>query len=334
MEVFFDSRWVGDHGIGRFARMLKLRLSLQDLSIGRSPSSPFDPLRMTAAMLRLRSDSGVLSPGYNAPLFVSRPFIFTIHDLNHIERPENSSALKRAYYRFIVRRACRKAFRVLTVSEYSRWLIIAWAGVEPNHVVNVGNGVEQCYRPDGAAYAPGFSYLLCVSNRKAHKNEPRVVEAFSQAEIDPRIRLLFTGAPSKELSALCSQFHLGERVIFVGRVPETELPGLYRGALALVFPSLYEGFGLPVIEAMACGTPVLTSDTTSLPEIAGDAALMVNPLSVNEITAGIERLCRDPDLREHLREKGYGRVKQFCWDDVAFKVRVVLDEMTRATQCH
>lgn len=312
--------------------MLQLRLCLPHLSIGGSPSSPFDPVRMTAAMLRLPSGSGVLSPGYNAPLFFSRAFVLTIHDLNHIERPENSSALKRLYYHLIVRRACHKAFRVLTVSEYSRQRIIAWGNIEPSRVINVGNGVEQCYRPDVAAYAPGFSYLLCVSNRKAHKNEPRVMEAFSRANIDPRIRLVFTGAPSDELSALCRRLDLRQRIVFAGRVPEAELPGFYRGALALIFPSLYEGFGLPVIEAMACGTPVLTSNTTSLPEIAGDAALLVNPLSVDEIAVGIERLCRDPELREHLRQKGLSRAKQFCWDDVAFKVKAVLDQVMRETK--
>jgi glycosyltransferase involved in cell wall biosynthesis len=218
---------------------------------------------------------------------------------------------------------------VLTVSEYSRQEIIRWAGLQPNRVVNVGNGVDDSYNPDVPSYAPGFDYLLCVSNRKAHKNELRIVEAFTRANIDPKIRLVFTGEPSNELSALCRQLNPGHRVVFAGPVPEADLPPLYRGALALIFPSLYEGFGLPVIEAMACGTPVLTSNTTSLPEIAGNAALLVNPMSLEQIAAGIESLCRDPQLREHLRRRGFNRAKQFRWDDVAAKVKAVLDQTIR-----
>lgn len=327
LRVYFDYRWIGEHGIGRVARILEQRLSLPRIVAQGAPSSPADPLRLMIAMLRLPKGAAVFSPGYNAPLFVVRPFIFTIHDLNHIDRSENSSALKRLYYRLIMRRACHKAFRVLTVSEFSRQRIIAWAGVEPNRVVNVGNGVDECYRPDAIPYAPGFSYLLCVSNRKAHKNEPKVLEAFARADIDLAIRLIFTGEANERLLTLCRQLGVENRVAFIGRVPEEDLPGLYRGAVALVFPSLYEGFGLPVIEAMACGTPVLTSNTTSLPEVAGDAALLVDPLSVEQITQGIERLCTDEALLTVLAERGLRQAAMFRWDGVSDKVQAVLDEL-------
>ncbi|HOO40830.1 MAG TPA: glycosyltransferase family 1 protein, partial [Syntrophales bacterium] len=141
------------------------------------------------------------------------------------------------------------------------------------------------------------------------------------------IRLIFTGNPNEKLMSLARNLDVEKRVEFMGRVPEGDLPGLYRGALALIFPSLYEGFGLPVVEAMACGTPVLTSNTTSLPEVAGDAALLVDPTSVEQIKGGIERLCSDPELRRMLSEKGLQRVKLFKWENVADKVKTVLQKM-------
>lgn len=328
MKIYFDTRWIGDHGIGRFARELDQRLGLPHLRIGGSPASPFEPLRMLFVLLfRTHVGEFVFSPGYNAPLFLVRPYVITIMDLNHIDRPENSNPFKRLYYRFILRRCARNAFRVLTISQFSRQRIIDWAGIAPQCVVNVGCGVNACYQPNVEPYNPGYSYLLCVSNRKVHKNERRVMEAFARAGIDSAIKLVFTGYADDAIQKLCRHYDVENRIVFTGRVSEADLPGLYRGAIALVFPSLYEGFGLPAIEAMACGTPVLTSNTTSLPEVSGDAALLVDPLSIKEIAEGIERLCIDKALREDLRERGLRRAAIFSWDDVVLRVKAVLDEL-------
>lgn len=328
--TFLDTRWIGDHGIGRFAAMLDQHLGLPHLPLTGNPWAPADPLRLWLALRRLPPGSAVLCPGYNAPLFTARPFIFTIHDLNHLDRPENSSRLKRLYYRLIIRRAAHQAFRILTVSEFSRQRIISWAGLAPERVVNVGNGVDAAYNPGGQAFTPGYPYLLCVGNRKPHKNEARVLAAFARADISRQIRLLFTGDPSEELTGLARDLAVAERVVFLGRVPEAELPGLYRGALALLFPSLYEGFGLPVIEAMACGTPVLTADTTALPEVAGDAALLVDPRAVPQIASGIEQLCGDETIRTELRRKGLIQAAKFSWAGVAARVKSVLAEFQAA----
>jgi len=285
---------------------------------------------MTLAMRKLPANAALFSPGYNAPLLLSRPFVFTIHDLNHLDRPENSNFLKRLYYRLIIRRAARQAFRVLTVSEFSRGRIIDWANLDPARVVNVGNGVEPHFTPDAVPLTPGYPYLLCVGNRKAHKNEARVLEAFARAEIDPDIQLIFTGDATTQLTIISQEFAVEKRVSFLGRVTENNLPGLYRGALALLFPSLYEGFGLPVLEAMACGTPVLTANTTALPEVVGDAALLVDPLSVTQITRGIEQLCADESLRQELRQQGLTRAAEFTWDHVVARVHSVLSELPSA----
>ncbi|WP_027371292.1 glycosyltransferase family 4 protein [Desulfovermiculus halophilus] len=328
-KIYFDDRWIGDHGIGRFADALQQRLDLQALRLKGSPSSPFDPVRMLAKTWRLPSRAVAFSPGYNAPLVVVRPYVFTMHDLNHLDVPANSSVAKRLYYRIVLKRACRKASRVLTVSEFSRDRIIDWSGVSPEKVTNVSNGVDSHYRPHGDKYDTDFTYLLSVGNRKPHKNERRLVEAFARARINQEIRLLFTGEPTDELQSAIRHLNLSSRVSFAGRVAEDRMPSLYRGALGLLFPSLYEGFGLPVLEAMACGIPVLTSNVTSLPEIAGDAALLVDPLDVDAISRKIEQLVDDVLLREKLRTKGLKRANMFSWDYVASRVKEVLEEVAK-----
>ncbi|PHV33807.1 mannosyl transferase [Janthinobacterium sp. BJB312] len=326
LKIYFDARWIGDHGIGRFARVVGEKLQLEPIEISGSPSSPLDPVRFFLAIfLKTIKKSLIFSPGFNAPLFFIRKFVFVIHDLNHIDRPENSSFLKRLYYEIIMKRGCRKAFKVLTVSEFSRRRIADWACIDINKIINVGNGVDPSYCLTAIPYSPGYTYLLCVSNRKEHKNEQRILEAFSDAEIDPAIRLIFTGSENSQMASLCEKLKIQEKVIFLGRVAELDLPGLYCGALALIFPSLYEGFGLPVIEAMACGVPVLTSNTTCLPEIAGNAAILVDPMNVKEITAGISRLCSDLNLRNELRAKGIEQAGHFSWDKTVQKVASVFE---------
>jgi glycosyltransferase involved in cell wall biosynthesis len=324
MTLYIDERWIGEHGIGRFANVLANKINFTAMKMAGSPSSPLDAVRFFFQTLTFSKKDLVFSPGYNAPLFIRCPFVFTIHDLNHIDRSENSSFLKRLYYQWIMRRACRHAQAVLTVSEFSKRRIVDWSGIRAERVINVGNGVDAEYSPSASAYRPGYSYVLSVSNRKAHKNEPRLIEAFSRASISDEVRLLFTGAPTKAVLETIAQCKLEQRVTFIGRVAEADLPGLYRGALALAFPSLYEGFGLPVIEAMACGCPVLTSNTTSLPEVAGDAAVLVDPTSVQAIAEGISAVCNDELLRADMIRKGYLQAASFSWDEVVRKADMAL----------
>ena len=324
----FDDRWHGNHGIGRFSREVHSRLKryfVPGFELGFKPSNPFDFLYLSIKLIFCKVN--FFSPGYSSPFLFSKSKVFTIHDLNHIDFPANSSIAKRAYYEYILRRLINDSRFVLTVSDFSKRRIIEWAGVDDSKVVNVGNGVCEKFSPFVDKYTPGYDYFLCVGNRKAHKNECRVIEAFASAVIPETIRIAFTGKPSPELTHLIERYHLAERVVFLGSVDEYSLAGLYAGALGLLFPSLYEGFGLPVVEAMACGVPVLTSNTTSLPEVAGDAALLVNPESLEQIRIGIERLVMDQSLRQSLIERGLERAKLFSWDAVADKVKEVLDKV-------
>lgn len=322
--IYADQRWVGPHGIGRFTAHVLPALDYRPIPLTSSPAAPLDSLFLSRALNELDRNDLFFSPGYNGPLFCRAPFVFTIHDLSHVYCPENTSWAIQLYYGTIMKRACHRAARILTVSEFTRKQIIDWSGVFSDKVSNVGCAVDSSYVPDGDSYGLPFQYLLTVSNRKRHKNEFRLVEAFARTNLDPQIHLVFTGNPTTELVRHIEALRLRSRVDFVGPVPEAKLPSLYRGAQALIFPSLYEGFGLPILEAMGCGIPVVTSNTTALPEVAGDAALLVDPTSIEQIARATEQIVSDSSLRQHLRWKGLKRCAQFSWQRTAEKVRDLL----------
>jgi len=318
--IWADQRWIGDHGIGRFARQVLAGFDYRPIPLASHPAAPMDSWRLARALDGLTVDDMFFSPGYNSPLFCSAPFIFTIHDLSHIYCPENSSPLIRLYYATVLKRACHRAVKILTVSEFTRTQIVEWADVPVDKVCNVGCGVDAAYRPEGETYGLEFPYFLCVSNRKRHKNEFRIVEAFAATRLAPAQHLVFTGESTAELAECIGRHHISEQVHFAGVVPEAKLPSLYRSAKALVFVSLYEGFGLPLVEAMACGTPVITSNVTALPETAGGAALLVDPASEEQISEAMRRIVSDTSLRQRLRENGLARAAQFSWDSTTARV--------------
>ena len=322
--IYADQRWIGKGGIGRFARHVLAGIDYRPVSIASDPAYPVDTLRLAKELRRLTCNDVFFSPGYSPPCFCASPFVFTIHDLNHLDRPENSNRAKRLYYATVLKRACHRAAKILTVSEFSRRRIIDWSGVPQDKVLNVRNGVDPEFHPGAAPYELPFPYLLCVSNRKPHKNEFRTVEAFAQAGLVGGMRLVFTGNPTRELTDCIERNHVAQSVHFVGSVPEVQLPSLYRSAEALVCASLYEGFGLPVLEAMACGTPVVTANTSALPEVAGDAALFVDPTSVQQIAEAMGFIVSDTSLRQQLRKAGLTHAALFSWKYTTVKVRTLL----------
>jgi glycosyltransferase involved in cell wall biosynthesis len=319
-KITYDQRWEGSHGIGRFSTEITKRLKFNNyLNSKIKPTSIFDVLITARALIF--NQNIFFTPGFNAPYVAASRSIITIHDLNHIDMPGNSSLLKRIYYNIILKRGCKKALVIFTVSEFSKKRIIEWSGVEKSKVVVVGNGVSNDFSPHVKPYSPGYRYLFCVSNRKAHKNEVRLIKAFAQANTGSDTVLLLSGNTTPELSELISQLNLNDRVRFTGFIRDDELPSYYRGATGLIMPSLYEGFGLPVIEAMACGVPTIASRTTSLGEIAGDAAILVDPTNVADIADSISKLFLDIELRQHMIEKGLEHVKLYTWDKTVNKIK-------------
>jgi glycosyltransferase involved in cell wall biosynthesis len=331
MRILIDNRWIGSHGIGRFASEVIKRLGdVQTLDDKLSPINPFDFIWSSIKISRSNPLPQVyFTPGYTPPLWSPVPFVFTICDLNHIDLPQYSNVLKRAYYRFVMHPACHRAFRVLTISEFSRKRILEWSGLPSKRVVNVSLGVDDAFQPEGPVYEPGFPYLLHIGNHKPHKNIECLLNAFRLSCGTDRIKLILSGIPDPSIVALIRQWNLENHVIFSGLILDSNLPDVYRGAKALVFPSLYEGFGLPVLEAMACGTPVIASNTTALPEVIGEAGVLVDPYDVNDIAFAIEKLVSGTQLQSELSQKGLEQAKKFSWDRTANRVWHVLQEAAR-----
>ncbi len=328
MTTLVDTRWIGSHGIGRFASEVIKRLddvhALKDML---SPVNPLDSVWGGWKIGQVKPQPEVyFSPGYTPPLWCSVPFVFVIHDLNHIDRPESYSALKCVYYNYVMRPACHRSFRVLTVSEFSRKRIIEWSGVPKEKVINVGNGVDEAFQAKGVIHKPGYLYFLYVGNRKPHKNITRLLKAFAISGLGSEMKLVLSGEPDKEIMQIIINYELQELVVFAGFLNDTALAELYRGALALLLPSLYEGFGLPIAEAMACGTPVLTSNVAAMPEVSGNAGLLVNPHSVDEISEGMSVVVENGALRKKMIVNGFVQVKKFTWENTAGKVKEVLHD--------
>ncbi|HCR1009026.1 glycosyltransferase family 1 protein [Enterobacter roggenkampii] len=332
-KIFMDVSWSNMGGIGRFTDEIAKRLPDISLKkIYKKCASPMAPLGLAINIALLNKADLIFLPGYIPPLFSSKRYIVTIHDLNHLDIDDNSSFFKKLFYNYFIKRGCHKAYKIFTVSEFSKERIAKWSGVEPDKIITVFNGVSEEFNIDVRPMELGYEYLLCIGNRKTHKNEHRIISAFAKAEINPSIKLVFSGNPSDNLEKLIMECGLGERVNFLGFISDHDLPSLYKGSKGLVFPSLYEGFGLPVVEAMACGVPVLTSTTSSLPEVAGNAAILVEPTSVDAITDGITKLVNDSILREQLISEGLIRAQKFTWQNVINKIEMAFKEACNETK--
>jgi glycosyltransferase involved in cell wall biosynthesis len=230
----------------------------------------------------------------------------TVHDLQHETYPEFFSLAELAYRRVLYRRAVTSSRIVIAISEHARETLIATYGLDPARVVAIPLGIDQNRLRPGDE--PRLPFLLYPANPWPHKNHVRLYEAFALLRhVRPDLRLVLTGSGHVAAS-------LPVGVETRGRVPDDELISLYRTASALVFPSLYEGFGLPPLEAMACGCPVTVSRATSLPEVCGDAAEYFDPLSPEDIARAIAAVLDDPDA---YVQRGLARARLFTWEGTA-----------------
>ena len=295
------------------------------LTLRTHPAAPLDSWRLARALGNLTEHDLFFSPGYNTPLFCPSPFVFAIHDLSHIHCRENSSPLIRLYYATVLKRACRRAASILTVSEFTRTQIAGIVRSAAEKVYNVSCGVDPEVSSGGVIPTAFHFRIFCASPTAS---ATKTSSGWWKLLLGLALRLKFhwssLATAHPELAGCIERHRVTSRVHFTGLVPEAKLPSLYQGAEALVFPSLYEGFGLPLVEAMACGTPVLTSNITAMPETAGDAALLVDPTSVEQIAAATEKIVNDTSLRGQLREKGLARAAQFSWFSTAARVHELL----------
>ncbi|MEJ7778653.1 MAG: glycosyltransferase family 1 protein [Daejeonella sp.] len=282
----------------------------------------------------------LLSPEFYTPVFTHCKRGVIAHDAHIRAQKEFISPLWfYCYYIPFIEYAVRRADLIFTVSEFSKKQIVGLMRLEDSKVHVVYNGVDRCFAETKTGSSgnkiltdglTAHEYILFVGTFEARKNIERLIRAFalfrkSSGSRGSKIKLAIVGKPSsgvhsdrnKQINDLINHLQLSNEVVLCGFVPDSDLPVFYKSAVIIAFPSLYEGFGLPIIEGFVSGVPVLTSDICSMPEIAGDAALLVDPYNINDIAAKVEQLVFDLQLRGRLIIAAYERVKIFTWQHSA-----------------
>lgn len=311
------------------------------------PPTPLVRVPVALAYELRRRPVDVLHVQYTAPPFCPAPIVTTIHDLAFEHLPETFTRRGKTQLRLTVRRTARRAEHILTVSEYSRQDIIKTYRLPPDKVTVTHNGCEAQFTPIGSEQEAGAikrkfgiskDYLLAVGSLQPRKNLVRLLHAYAKLRAqqpDFQLQLVLVGRQLwlyQEILREIKQQNFAADVIVTDYVSDEDLPALYRSAVALVYPSLFEGFGLPPLEAMACGTPVIASDTSSLPEVVGQAALLVDPYDEAAIVQAIWQIARDAFLRQRLQQAGLAQAKQFTWRAAAEKTLAVYRAIAQAKQ--
>jgi glycosyltransferase involved in cell wall biosynthesis len=262
------------------------------------------------------------------PLASPVPSVVTIHDLSPFLFPQTFRRVNRIYTRWAIRVACRRAARLIAVSEFTKQEIVRWLHVPPERIAVTYNGVHERFAPADPAAVEAFRrreqlperFILFVGTLEPRKNLPTLLEAYAQIAREADAPLIIGGGKGwlyDPIFAKVEQLGLGDKIRFAGFLNNDDLPLWYQAATVFTLPSLYEGFGIPLLEAMACGTPVVSSSSSSLPEVVGDAGLIVSPTDPDELGAALLRLLREPDLRDELRERGFEQARRFSWHTTA-----------------
>jgi len=267
------------------------------------------------------------SLAFITPLVSPCPSVVTIYDLSFIIFPQGFKYFKRLYLALFTRLSAQKARRIITISESTKRDTVRLLGVSSKKVDVVYCGVDEAFRPLPEGEVASFRQkrglperiMLFVGTIEPRKNVARLVEAYSRLR-DGQVKLVIGGARGwlyEEVFARVEELGLTGDVLFPGYIPPDELPLWYNAAELFVYPSLYEGFGLPPLEAMACGTPVITSNVSSLPEVVGEAGLTVDPMDSEGLAEAMSQVLSDEALRQSMRERGLDRAARFSWAEAA-----------------
>ena len=278
-----------------------------------------------------------------SPLLQPCPTVVTVHDLSFALFPEFFRGANAAYLRLFTRLSCRRAARIIAVSENTRADVVRLYGVPGERVKVVPHGVDARFFPRPASEVAEFKrahslpdhFILFVGTLEPRKNLVKLIKAFSNLKSRPsertggklsNLKLVLAGGKGwyyDQIFAAVERLDVQDEVIWAGYVPAHDLALWYNSADVFAFPSRYEGFGMPLLEAMACGTPVVTSNASSLPEVAGDAALLAPPDSVGALADALARALTDADLRQTLRAKGLARAATFTWEETARRTAAI-----------
>ncbi len=277
------------------------------------------------------------SPQFIVPLFSNVKLIATIHDMNHLALGNNYSFIKRFYYQFFLQNKLKKAKAIITVSHFSKKEIIKYFKIEPNIIYVFYNGVNQHFKPL-KSYSPSqvtavrnkyqlpAQYIFALGNSKPHKNLNRVIESFCLGKYS--IPLVVLSNSKEQITTITQHFNCESNVIAINFVAEDDFPIVYGLSKVFLYVSLYEGFGLPPIEAAACGVPCVVSNSTSLPEVMADSAFYVDPTSITAIQNGIA-ICLESDSQQvqELVKKGLTLIQKYSWEEMAKETRQLYDNL-------
>ena len=282
-------------------------------------------------------------PASRIPLsYAPEKSVMTIHDVAFLFFPECFSSSLRHWLTLATEQGIQKARKIIAVSEATRQDLLAYYGIAPEKVIAIHHGVHEMFRPlephviahVQQKYHLESPYLLCVGTLQRRKNIPRLIQAFyllkQKYHLPHKLVLIgqkYDDLPEDEIFATIERLFLDEEVIWTGYVLAQDLPALMSGSEVFVLPSLYEGFGMPLLEAMACGVPVACSNISSLPEVVGDCGIMFDPYCVESIVETLYQLLGDQDLRTELRAKGLSRAASFSWSTCARKTLQVLESV-------
>lgn len=319
----FENRWLN----------FKVRTTLPHTPLIRIPLSLSRELR--------RNPVDVLHVQFTAPPFPPCPVVVSIHDLSFEHFPQAFKRRSRVQLRMTVRSSAREAAQILTLSEFVRHDVIKTYGINGEKVTAIPLAAADRFSPVTdptelqrikQKYGIHEDYILTVGAIQPRKNLPRLLEAYSllrHSHSDVKLpRLVLVGKLAwlyDETLRRVKELGLTDSVTLTGYVPEEDLPGLYSGATCFVYPSYFEGFGLPPLEAMQCGAPTIVGNLTSLPEVVGNASILVDPFEVKDIASALSRLITDSELRASLRTAGLQRARLFDWRDTAKKTLAVYE---------
>jgi glycosyltransferase involved in cell wall biosynthesis len=279
-------------------------------------------------------------PSHVLPLVTPTRSVVVVYDVGHRFFPRAHTVPEWLYVEWAIRRHVRTATRLITISEASKRDLARLYGANPDSIAVAYPAVEDRFTPATAEavrqvrtrYGLAERYILHLGTIKPRKNLPRLVRAFAQASLPPDTQLALGGMTTFGGTAIeqaIKETGLGQRVRRLAYIPDADLPALYSGAAGVAIVSLYEGFGMPALEALACGTPLVAGNRGSLPEIVGEAGIIVDPLDVASISRGLERVVGEPALREVLRQAGPRRAAHFDWATTARVTRQVLEQAYR-----
>jgi glycosyltransferase involved in cell wall biosynthesis len=307
------------------------------------PHTPLIRIPLTLAAELRKRPVDVLHVQFTAPPFSPCPVVVSVHDLSFEHLPQTFNRRSRTQLRLTVRHSVRRAARILTLSEHTRRDMIETYGTSPDRITAIPLAApsyfgrvteERELQRVRHIYGIEGDYILCVSSIQPRKNLPRLVRAYTSLRNKrgpgklPKLVLVGKCAwLYDETLRSIEEGRMQDSVILTGYVPQSDLPALYSGSVCFVYPSYFEGFGLPPLEAMKCGTPVIAGNRTSLPEVIGDAGILVDPFDVNAIAAAIELLVDDSDFRHQLSLKGLARSRVFDWNETARRTLTVYEQV-------